>query len=214
VRVPTLFRRKPADQAEEATVTTEPAENPADTDDDSEVVRATRAYTPSKGRATPKRSDGRRKPEPPPANRREKVKRMREKQRSERAEAMAGMRAGDERYLMPRDKGPERGLVRDVIDSRRTIGTWFFGTAFVVLLMSGTGNPAFVLYAQLVWFLIGFATIIDTILICRKITKMVQERYPKSTIRPRSLYFYAFMRSITFRRLRMPQPRKKIGDPV
>lgn len=213
--MPTLFRRKPADQAEEATVTTDPAEKPAD---ESGVVRATRAYTPSKGRATPKRSDGgRRRPEKAPVTKEEKreyAKRQREKAKSDRAEAMAGMRAGDERYLMPRDKGPERALVRDVVDSRRTVGTWFFGTAFVVLLASGTGNVNFSLYGQLLWFLIGLATIADTVLICRKIGKLLRERYPKSTIRPRSLYFYAFMRGITFRRLRMPQPRKKIGDPV
>ena len=196
-------------------MTTDPAQNP---DDGSEVVRATRAYTPSKGRATPKRADGgRRRPEKAPVTKEEKreyAKRQREKSKSDRAEAMAGMRAGDERYLMPRDKGPERALVRDVVDSRRTVGTWFFGTAFVVLLTSGTGNVTFSLYGQLLWFLIGIATIVDSVLICRKISKLLQQRFPKSTIRPRSLYFYAFMRGITFRRLRMPQPRKKIGEAV
>lgn len=213
--MPTLFRRKPADQAEEATVTTDPAKTPAD---ESEVVRATRAYTPGKGRATPKRSDGgRRRPEKAPVTKEEKrehAKRQKEKARSDRAESMAGMRAGDERYLMPRDKGPERALVRDVVDSRRTVGTWFFGTAFVVLLASGTGNMNFSLYGQILWFLIGVATIVDTVLICRKISKLIRERIPKSTVGRRSLYFYAFMRGITFRRLRMPQPRKKIGEAV
>jgi DUF3043 family protein len=213
--VPTLFRRKPSDQAEEAIVTKEPAETPAE---ETDIVRATRAYTPGKGRATPKRADGgRRRPEKAPTTKEEKreyAKRQREKSKADRAEAMAGMRAGDERYLMPRDKGPERGLVRDVVDSRRTIGTWFFGTAFVVLLASGTGNVTISLYGQLLWFVIGLATIVDTVLICRKISRLLRERFPKSTVRPRSLYFYAFMRGITFRRLRMPQPRKKIGDSI
>jgi Protein of unknown function (DUF3043) len=203
--VPTLFRRKPADQAQEATVTRDPAGDP----DESEVVRATRSSTPGKGKATPKRSDGRRKP-PKPMSKAE----MRQKSKTDRAEAMAGMRAGDERYLMPRDKGPERALVRDVVDSRRTVGTWFFGTAFVVLLASGTGNPGFTLYGQLLWFVIGLATIVDSVLICRKIGKLIRERYPKTQMKARTLYFYAFMRGITFRRLRMPQPRKKIGEPV
>ena len=39
------------------------------------------------------------------------------------------MRAGDERYLLARDRGPERALVRDIVDSRRTVGTCFFGGA-------------------------------------------------------------------------------------
>ncbi|MEV0271848.1 DUF3043 domain-containing protein [Hamadaea sp. NPDC050747] len=206
----TLFRRKSADSptesAEESVTSVTVEESPEEA--------SSKAYTPGKGKATPKRTDGRRKPEPPPANKREAYKRMKDKQRAERSEAMAGMKAGDERYLMPRDKGPERQLVRDIVDSRRTIGTWFFGSAFVVLLGTGTGNPAFVMYAQLVWFAIAFATLVDTILICRKVNRLVRERFPKPGVSMRTLYFYAFMRAITFRRLRMPQARKKFGEAI
>lgn len=201
----TLFRRKSAEP--QVTDVATPAE--------SEIVRATRGATPSKkelGQATPKRTDGRRKPEPPPANRREAYKRLRDKQRADRAEAMEGMRSGDERYLLPRDQGPEKALVRDVIDSRRNVGTWFFGTAFVVLLGTTMKNPAITLYAQLFWFAIALAAVVDTVLISRRIKRLVAERFPKSTVRGRSLYFYAFTRSITFRRLRMPKPRVKVGD--
>ena len=63
---------------------------------------------------------------------------MRERQRQERAEASAGMRAGDERYLLARDRGPERALVRNIVDSRRTVGTWFFAGALIVLIGSST----------------------------------------------------------------------------
>jgi hypothetical protein len=209
--VPTLFGRKSATPAEESvsSVTPQPDET-----SDAEIVPGSRAYTPAKGRATPKRSDGRRKAEPPPANRREAYKRMKGKQRAERSEAMAGMRAGDERYLMARDKGPERALVRDIVDSRRTVGTWFFGSAFLVLLGTGSGQRAFVMYAQLVWFAIAVATLVDMVLIFRKVRRLVRERFPKSQVRTGSLYFYAFMRAITFRRLRMPQARLTFGDPV
>lgn len=200
----TLFRRKPA----------EPQVIEEVTPDESDLANA-RGVTPSKkelGKATPKRSDGRRKAEPPPANRREAYKRMREKQRADRAEAMEGMRSGDERYLLPRDKGPEKALVRDIIDARRNVGTWFFGSAFVVLLGTSMQSPVIALYAQLLWFAIAVGAAIDTVFICRKIKKLVGERFPKSAVRPRSLYFYAFMRSITFRRLRMPKPRVKLGE--
>ena len=37
----------------------------------------------------------------------------------------AWVRTGDERYLLARDRGPERALVRNIVDSRRTVGTWF-----------------------------------------------------------------------------------------
>ncbi|BCJ77923.1 hypothetical protein CS0771_74670 [Catellatospora sp. IY07-71] len=201
-----LFSRKSTDAPAEPTV----AETEA-----SDIVRASRSHTPGKGRATPKRTEAqRRKAEPPPANRREALKRAREKNRSERQEAMAGMKAGDERYLLPRDKGPERRLVRDYVDSRRTVGTWFFGGAFLIFFLIQIREPRIQLAANVIWLLLALAVIVDSILICRKIKKLIKANYPKTTQRMGSLYLYAVMRGITFRRMRMPQPQVKFGDPV
>ncbi|HEX8629307.1 MAG TPA: DUF3043 domain-containing protein, partial [Catenuloplanes sp.] len=147
--MPPLFRRKSTDLVEEAvTEVTAPPTHAAE---------RPKGYTPSKkelGLQTPKRSvaQRRRVAEPAPANRREAVKRMRAKRRAERAEAQAGMRAGDERYLLARDRGPERALVRDIVDSRRTVGTWFFAGAIIVLIGSSTRMPVAVqVAANLLW---------------------------------------------------------------
>jgi Protein of unknown function (DUF3043) len=56
--------------------------------------------------------------------------------------------------------------------------------------------------------------IIDSVLLARKVRTLVKERYPKTEIRFGSLYWYAIMRSISFRRMRMPAPRRKIGEKV
>jgi hypothetical protein len=210
--VPSLFRRKPVDLVEESVAEA--------TDPPSSASGRPKGYTPSKkelGVETPKRSAAQRRrgSEPPPASRREAVKRMREKQRSQRAEAMAGMRAGDERFLLARDRGPERALVRDVVDSRRTAGTWFFAGALIVLVgSSGTMPPAVQLAANLLWLVLAVAVVLDSVLICRKIKKLVRERFPKTQQRMRSLYLYGVMRSITFRRMRMPHPRVKLGEKI
>lgn len=182
---------------------------------DDEVVHVTRSYTPGKGKATPKRTEAqRRKAEPPPANRREAMKRAKEKQKAERAEAYAGMKAGDERYMLPRDKGPERALVRDIIDSRRTVGPYFFGGAFVLLILFQVRIPAVALAANIIWFALALAVVVDSVLISRKIKRMVLERFPKSTERMGSLYFYGIMRAISFRKLRMPKTKVNIGDKI
>jgi hypothetical protein len=183
------------------------------------VVHATRSYTPSKGRATPKRSDGgRRRPEKAPVTKEEKreyAKRQREKAKADRAEAMAGMRAGDERYLMPRDKGPERALVRDIVDRRLTVGTWFFGGALVVLLGSSTAMPPIVqLVSNVLWAALALGTMLDSILLGREVNRRVREKFPTSEQRMSSLYLYAAMRGLTFRKLRMPKPRVKIGEKI
>jgi hypothetical protein len=209
--VPSLFRRKSADLVDDV------AEEPIEPEE-TESSRP-KAYTPSKkelGLATPKRgSAARRKAaEPPPANRREAYKRSRERQRSDRAENMEGMRRGDEKYLLPRDRGPERALVRDVVDSRRTIGTFFMGGALIVLVGSFATAPAIAQFVYLLWVAMLFALVVDSILISRKVKKLVYERFPKTEVRPRALYWYAVTRSISFRRMRVPKPRVKIGDAI
>ncbi len=205
--MPSLFRRKSADLVEDAVAETTPH--------DAEIHRP-RGYTPGKGKATPKRPRAGAAREAPPTDRKEAARRGRERERATRAEQRAGMLSGDERYLMARDKGPERGLVRDIVDSRRTAGTWFFSFAFVLLLVSSLkALPAeLVLTANLMWLLLGLGVILDGFLICRKINKLVRARFPKTQQRMTSLYLYAVMRSLSYRRFRMPKPKVKIGDKV
>jgi Protein of unknown function (DUF3043) len=208
--VPSLFRRKTEDVIDPA------AEDAAATEEHARSKR----HTPSKrelGQATPKRRETvRRTVEKPPADRKEQAKRLREKARQERVEARAGQLAGDEKYLLPRDRGPERALVRDIVDSRRTIGTWFFGLTFVVMLIGFNRalNPSIYLAANLLFLLFALATAVDSYLITRKVNKLVTERFPKNQQRMRSLYFYAIMRGISFRFIRNPKPKVKPGAKV
>ena len=206
--MPSLFRRKPTSDVAE----------PVTPDPESETAERPRpkSYTPSKkdlGVVTPKRGTGsRRAAEPAPANRREAAKQMRDRQRAERAEASAGMRAGDERYLLPRDKGPERRLVRNIVDSRHTIGTWFFGGALLVLIGSSAAMPKFVqLGSTALWAVLAIAVIVDSMLIARRVKKLVGERFPKTTMRMGPLYMYGIMRGLTFRRMRVPKPQIELG---
>jgi hypothetical protein len=208
--VPSLFRRKPESSG---AVTAEPDEAPAAEPE----VRRPRAYTPSKkelGKVTPKRT-GARRVEPPPANRREAVRRMRLKQRESRAEARAGMLAGKEEYLLPRDKGPVRRLIRDVVDSRRNIATYFMPGAFVVIIgTSGAMPPGVRLAANVFWFALALLVVVDSVVLCRKVKRLVRERHPDAAGRMRGHYAYAIMRSVTFRRLRMPAPAVNVNATI
>ena len=207
--VPSLFRRKSADATPEVT-----EEVPDD------AVPRPKGYTPSKkelGQATPKRqATGRRFAEAAaPANRREQLKQMRERQRTERAEAAAGMKAGDERYLLARDRGPERALVRNIVDAKRTAGTWFFAGAIIVFIGStGAMPPVVQIGANLLWAILAIAVLVDSVLIARKVKKLVTERFPNTTQRIGSLYLYGIMRGLTFRRMRVPKPQVELGDKI
>lgn len=187
---------------------------------ESEPEVGPRGHTPSKrdqGLKTPKRViAGRRMPEPPAADRKEAAKRLREKQRQERVEAREGMAAGDERFLLARDKGPVRKLVRDIVDSRRTIGTFFFGTTFLVMLVGFNRNLNSSIYyaANALFFVMFLATAVDGFMISRTVKKLVRQRFPDAKDRMGSLYLYAIMRSISFRFIRNPKPQVKIGQAI
>lgn len=177
-----------------------------------------KGYTPSKkelGVVTPKRTaQGRRVQDPAPANRKEAYKQLRERQRAERAEASEGMRNGDERYLLARDRGPERSLVRDLVDSRRTAGSYFIGGAVIVLIGSSIAIPVVQIASNVIWAGLALAVLIDSILISRRIKKLISTRFPDTTQRMGSLYFYGIMRGLTFRRMRVPKPKVDLGATV
>jgi hypothetical protein len=208
VQLPSL-RRKASDVAIDDSV--DSAESAVVTTGDSR----TRKYTPSKkelGVATPKRKAGGRVVEKPPANRREAMKRAREKQRLQRAEAREGMMAGKEEFMLPRDRGPEKALTRNFVDARRNIATYFLPGALIVVVFSATAWPGQVrLAANLFWFLLALAVIVDSVFLSLKLKKVVHERLPKSTVRMRGLYWYGIMRSLSFRKMRMPAPTVPVG---
>ena len=203
-RVASLFRRKPGEVIESAEPVAEPIE-----------PVAPRSYTPKKGEATPKRPPaGRRGGVQPPADRKEATARMRDRQRTERNEARAGRLAGDERYLLGRDKGPVRALVRDVVDSRRNAGELWFAATFLVLIVSLLRSPLIQTYGLTLWAILAVATIVDSFLITRRIKRAVTEQFPDSEEPWGRLYRYAIMRSLSFRFMRMPKPRVKPGTKI
>ncbi|GAA2666989.1 MULTISPECIES: DUF3043 domain-containing protein [Actinoplanes] len=203
-----LFRRKPVDLVEDATTSV--------TEEDSAARR--KSYTPSKkelGVVTPKRTQqGRRTQEAAPANRKEAMKQLRERQRQERSEASEGMRNGEEKYLLARDRGPERSLVRDLVDSRRTVGSFFIAGAVIVMIGSIVRNEVVVLASNVLWALLALAVVVDSIFIARRIKKTVKARIPNSQQRLGSLYLYGIMRGLTFRRMRVPKPKVELGAKI
>jgi hypothetical protein len=216
-------RRGAAEVAEDETP--DPSAEPSAEEATAAESRRPKGYTPSKkelGRTTPKRPSAHvRRPGTTPVVRsrkdltKEERRALREERRQRRRDITEGMRRGDERYLSARDRGPERALARDLVDSRRTVGTWFFGGALLVLVGSSPAMPPVVqVTANLLWAALAMGVIVDGWFLCRKVRRLVRERYPDSTERMGSLYVYVVMRSITFRRMRVPQPRVGIGDRV
>ncbi|GAA2070319.1 DUF3043 domain-containing protein [Williamsia deligens] len=198
---------------------------------DGTTATATRT-TQGKGRPTPKRREAearRRGPvTPAPLTRAEARARRKElkgpkKSRAERKvagedrksarlEQRQKMMEGDERYLMPRDKGPVRKYVRDVVDSRRNFAGLFM--PFAILLIIVMFLPAIAVYATLLMLVFAVFLVIDGVILGRLVNKRVRERFPDSTDGGFALGWYSFSRSMQMRFMRAPRPQVKPGDAV
>jgi hypothetical protein len=187
--------------------------------------------TAPKGKPTPKRNQGKRGPLPPApmtaaeARRRRKemgAKLTREERKADKiarradmAERREKMMAGEDAYLLPRDKGPVRRFVRDVVDSRRNVLGLFMpsalGLIFVMLAVPSVQVQRFLSPAMLVLVLI---MVIDGFIVARKVNKLVDQKFPDNTESGRKLGFYAASRASQLRRMRAPRPQVNRRDKI
>ncbi|MGO3479124.1 MAG: DUF3043 domain-containing protein, partial [Brachybacterium tyrofermentans] len=69
-------------------------------------------------------------------DRKEARRRDRERASKERAEAQQALMTGDEKKMPMQHRGPERRLVRDLVDSRRNVAEYFFPIALIFMLVA------------------------------------------------------------------------------
>jgi hypothetical protein len=171
-----------------------------------------------KGRPTPKRNEaqGRRAgpPPPPPTTRKEAYKRMRATNAARRPEARAAAARGDDNYLPARDRGPVRKYVRDIVDARRNVGSFFLVIAVIALIGTIAPNAFVKNYASLLLFGFFLVMIVDSVILSRRIKRKVAERFPKGDQAGRSLSWYGISRSTMIRRWRFPKPDVTPGAQV
>jgi hypothetical protein len=203
-----------------------------DTVSDAETSSERTRTTAPKGKPTPKRDQGKRGPIAPApmttaeARRRRKEiggpKLSREERKAERltrradmADRRERMMAGEDGYLLPRDKGPVRRFVRDVVDSRRSVLGLFMpaalGLIFIMLAVPSVQLQRLLSPAMLVLVLIMG---IDGLLVGRKVNKLVDAKFPDNTESGWKLGFYAASRASQLRRMRAPRPQVNRGDKV
>ena len=167
----------------------------------------------AKGRPTPTRreAEAARKaalkiPKDPRAAR----KAARERDRKARMEARAGLSTGDERYLPARDRGPVRAFTRDFVDSRFTVAEYFIFIALAVLVLGFIPHPAVQLVVSVLWFVLIAVIGVDSSYLLWRLGRQLSERFPDPAER-KGARFYALLRSLQLRRLRLPPPRVKRG---
>jgi hypothetical protein len=162
-----------------------------------------------KGRPTPSRKEAQAAKAQPIVGSRDKAARkaQRQKEGEARERARQGMMQGDERFLGPRDKGPQRRYVRDYVDARFSLGEFLIPAMLVVLLM--TFLPAqFQMYSLVaIWAYLGIS-IFDAVVIGIRLKQKLSKKFGEQNVQP-GYRWYAAMRAFQFRMLRMPKPQVK-----
>lgn len=165
-----------------------------------------------KGRATPSRAEqeaARKRPLVPDTK--EAKARAKADLANAREKARIGMANGDARYLPARDQGPQRKFVRDWVDSG-----WHLGEAVMpamVLVILATFIPVVGLQY---WAFIGlwvfiFIVIGDMVITSISVKRAVKKKFGEGKVE-KGLGWYAAMRTVQMRFLRLPKPQVKRGQ--
>jgi hypothetical protein len=165
----------------------------------------------TKGHATPTRKEreaARRRPLVP-KDRRLAARQNRATQQSEREKARIGMAKGDERYLPIRDKGPQKRYARDYVDARFSAGEVLM-PVLVLVILTWFLPQQFLDYVFLGFWAVFAFVVIDCVVLGSQLNKKLVAKYGKDKVE--RVRWYAAMRSIQMRFLRLPKPQVKRGE--
>ena len=148
------------------------------------------------------------------------AKKAREQRYAERDRQRVAMIKGDDAHLPPRDAGPHRRLVRDVVDARFNISEWYLLLAIVaVVLVLGPqllGVDAVTaariqVYSTIVLWGTIILCALDAIVLSRILRRRLKARFGED-FNPRGHVSYGVMRSFQVRPWRLPKPQVKRGQ--
>ncbi|ASU83298.1 DUF3043 domain-containing protein [Nocardiopsis gilva YIM 90087] len=179
-----------------------------------------KGYTPKKGAPTPKRRESARELHRPlgaPQSRKEAYRQYKERRAREgqRAAQRAGAPKGEERYFRAQDYGRVRAYARDFVDARRSISEFFMYFCLLIIALLFLPSVEFqIAVTYIIWPVMMVSIVAEGIYVSNRIKKNVRELFPNETEGVRGVGWYAAMRQLQIRRLRLPKPQVKPGDPV
>jgi hypothetical protein len=178
------------------------AKTPTPQPDDTDVVAG-------KGHATPTRKEREAANKRPlvPTDRRAAARQSRDQVANARERARVGMAAGEERYLPARDKGPQKRYTRDFVDARWNIGE--ITMPLLALVIISYVIPAVAQYAIIAVWGVLVIVVADGIVLGFQLKKRLTAKYGSME---RGVRWYAFMRAIQLRPMRLPKPQVKRGQ--
>jgi hypothetical protein len=178
-----------------------------------EPTPASSAKPDSKGRPTPSRKEAEaaaRERAKLPRDRKAMARRQRELRVESSRKLREGLKSGDEKSLPPRDQGPVKRFIRDLVDSRLGFTELLVPLLILIMLLGYTAGAQGQRYSMMLWYTTILLVIGDVLFLRFKVRRGVRQRFPEESIKGVTLY--AVMRAMNVRFLRLPKPRVKIGQ--
>jgi hypothetical protein len=182
------------------------------TEKPSETLPPTHADGSGKGRPTPTRKEAeaaRRERARAGIDKKAAQKLLREKRAEQNRKMREGMKAGDEKYLPARDQGPVRRFVRDWVDARLSVAEFLLPLLVGIMILQASGSRSLQSFSSTLWAMTILLLAIDTLWIRFRLRRALRERFPDDSLRGTT--FYAFVRMLQLRFMRLPKPNVRIG---
>jgi hypothetical protein len=180
---------------------------------DTETVTAEAAKADGKGRPTPSRKEAEAAAKArakAPRTRKEQMAAQRLAKSESSAKVRAGMKSGDERYLLPRDKGPVRRFIRDYVDSRLSFVELLIPLLIVTMVLGYSGSDTMRSIGNTILLGTVLLVVVDMITLRLRLRRELAQRFPGEPTK--GLTYYAITRALQMKFMRLPKARVKIGQ--
>jgi len=134
---------------------------------------------------------------------------LRERRTSDQQKIRQGMKSGDERFLPARDQGPVKRFIRDFVDSRLCFGEFLLPLLVLIMALSYSGNDSLRSFGNGLWSATILLVLIDTTWMIFKLKRAVRAQFPDEDTK--GVTFYAILRVMQLRFMRMPKAKVKLG---
>lgn len=166
-----------------------------------------------KGRPTPSRREAEaaaRARAKTPRSRKELARAQRSSRSDSSQKMRAAMKTGDERYLPPRDKGPVKRFIRDFVDTRFSFTELVLPLLLVTMFLGYSGSARLAGIGNTLMFGVFAVVLIDIVILRLRMRRELRRRFPAEPLKGTT--YYALIRALQMRFLRLPKPQVRIGQ--
>jgi hypothetical protein len=166
-----------------------------------------------KGRPTPSRREAEaaaRARAKVPRDRKEQARAQRAARNESSQSVRAAMKAGDERYYLPRDQGPVRRFIRDFVDSRFSFIELMIPLLIVTMVLGYSGNERLAQIGNRILMGTILLVVLDMFMLRRKLRRELTRRFPDEPLKGTT--YYAITRALQMKFMRLPKSKVKIGQ--